>query len=85
MDRRGDIVGFAFPNPLFGTLKATEIWPGDTIDFAASSIVPPTLIDSWEIELTYEAVRIVEEAIPTVADGMTWGQIKNHSRAKSAE
>ena len=85
MDRRGDIVGFAFPNPLLGTLTAVEIWPGAILDFAASSLLSPTLIDTWEIEITYEVVRIVEETIPTVADGMTWGQIKNHSRVESAE
>ena len=84
MNRRGDVVGFAFPDPVFGTLEAAELWPGETIDFAAISILTPSLIDTWEIELTYEVVRIVEETIPTVADGRTWGQIKNHSRAESA-
>ena len=67
-------------------LHLVELWPGQTIAFKASGLLLVSLDDvtEYRVSLQYDPLRIVDD-IATGVEEMSWGQIKNHSRAKSAE
>ena len=82
-DSRGNLAGNALSLDLIGM----DLWPGDRREFSAFvTLISNKAITDWEVgEIRIHPVRIVEQSIPTVSTGATWGQIKNHSRAESAD
>ena len=82
LDARGRLVGIALPH----NLNYLDLWPNEKRDFAAIAVLTSDRrIEGWEVEIEIEAIRIVESDVPTVSTGTSWGQIKSHSRAESAE
>ena len=77
LDARGDVIGFALPSLLSISLKYTDLWPNEKIDFSATSTVSLNRVKSWEVEIEFEAIRVVESDAPTVSTSTTWGQIKH--------
>lgn len=74
LDARGRVVGIAVPLEL----GYIELWPGEKIDFTAIGVLTSDRrISSWDVEIEFEAIRLAESDVPTVATGATWGQIKH--------
>ena len=81
LDVRGDPIGLA------DYFSLDELWPGQTVDFTAriTSFISGKEVDGWTVVMEFQAVRLVEPDVPTASTGITWGQIKNHNRAESAD
>ena len=78
LNARGDAYDTADTNYSLSVLKLAEVYPGETIDFAARTLFAAAdRIKEWEVVIVFSPMKIVEtEAIPTVSTSTTWGQIK---------
>ena len=81
-DGRGRVLGVA-STMFFDSLQFIELGPGETIDFAA--LVPraaESRMRDWDPpRVSFRAVELVNQDVPTAITETTWGQVK-HGRGQ---
>ena len=64
-----------------------QLWPNETIPFLiGNEDIPFAKVERWETHIVYEVDAYPEDfAVPTVATGATWGQIKQQIKKETRE